>query len=161
MAKSEMEQLWDLQGRQAELRRHVLQLSSQLNSAERERSVIDVTVREMDAMPDNTTVYMGLGKMFVLTERGELRRSLLTTRNESLTKDNDRRSLREQFINKLKEGETKIYKLADSSAAAPHATIRRILSGIRGSTCGYTSPSTTTGTCASTMCDVIHATVKS
>lgn len=118
MSKSELDQLWELQGRQAELRRHVMQLTSQLSNAERERSIIDITVREMEAMSDNTPVYMSVGKMFVLSPRTDLRSSLITSRNESLKRDDDRRTLRQQFVNKLKEGEVKIDELADQIEAA-------------------------------------------
>lgn len=112
MSKAELDQLWELQGRQAELRRHVVQLTSQLNAAERERTVIDITVREMDAMPDHTNMYMGVGKMFVLTPKQEMRDTLTQAKDESLTIDDGRISLREQFLVKLKESEQRIDELA-------------------------------------------------
>lgn len=118
MSKQELDQLWDLQGRQAELRRHVLQLTSQINSAERERSVLDITVREMDAMSDNTNVYMSVGKMFALTPKEELRAELVRTKDDSLKKDEGRKSLRDQFMVKLKESETRIDELAEQIEAA-------------------------------------------
>lgn len=112
MSKQELDQLWELQGRQAELRRHVLQLTSQLNSAERERSVIDITMREMDAMPDSTNMYMSVGKMFVLTPKQEMHASLSDTKKDSIKRDEGRTSLREQFLVKLKESENRIDELA-------------------------------------------------
>lgn len=118
MSKSELDQLWELQGRQAELRRHVLQLTSQLNNAEQERSVIDITIREMDAMSDDTTVYMSVGKMFVCTPKPELRSNLMETKHESTLRDDGRTSLREQFINKLKESDTRIDELANQIESA-------------------------------------------
>lgn len=118
MSKAELDQLWELQGRQAELRRHVVQLTSQLNAAERERTVIDITVREMDAMPDDTNMYMGVGKMFVLTPKQEMRDTLTQAKDESLTIDDGRISLREQFLVKLKESEQRTDELAHQIEAA-------------------------------------------
>lgn len=118
MAKSELDQLWELQGRQAELRRHVLQLTSQLNAAERDRAIIDISVKEIDAMPHNTRMFMGLGKMFVLTEKQKFRSNLLETKEESLKKDQGRTSLREQFIQKLRESESRIDEIVDQIEAA-------------------------------------------
>lgn len=117
MSKSELDQLWELQGRQAELRRHVLQLTSQLNNAERERNVIDITVREMDAMVDDTNTYMGVGKMFVLTPKQELRSTLESAKQESIKRDEGRISLREQFLIKLRESENRIDEIAQQIEA--------------------------------------------
>lgn len=114
MSKQQIDQLWDLQGRQAELRRHVMQLTSQINLAERERSILDVTVRELDVMPDDIKVYMSVGKMFALTPKNELRGDLVLSKEDSVKKDKDRKSLRDQFINKLKESETRIDEVAAS-----------------------------------------------
>lgn len=113
MSKSELDQLWELQGRQAELRRHVLQLTSQLSMAERERAVIDISVREMDAMPNDTRMYMSVGKMFVLSSKQQLRTDLLNSKDQSLKRDQGRKSLREQFIQKLRESETRIDEIVD------------------------------------------------
>lgn len=118
MSKQDIDQLWELQGRQAELRRHVLQLTSQINMAERERSVIDITVREMDAMQDDTKVYMAVGKMFALKPKEDLKKDLIKERDESLSKDEGRKSLRDQFVTKLKESESRIDELAYQIDAA-------------------------------------------
>lgn len=118
MSKTELDQLWELQGRQAELRRHVMQLTSQLNASERERSVIDITVREMDMMPDDTNMYMSVGKMFVLTPKTEMRESLVKDKEETVTRDDGRTSLREQFLVRLKESEYRIDELARQIEAA-------------------------------------------
>lgn len=113
MSQQEIEQLWELQGRQAELRRHVLQLTSQINVAQRERSVLGITVRELDAMPNESKVYMAVGKMFALNPKDELRSELVQAREESLKKDDDRKRLRDQFVNKLRESEDRIGELAN------------------------------------------------
>lgn len=113
MSKQDIEQLWELQGRQAELRRHVLQLTSQINIAQRECNVLDITVRELDAMPKETKVYMAVGKMFALNPKDELRTELVQAREKTLKRDDDRRRLREQFVNKLKESEDRIDELAN------------------------------------------------
>lgn len=118
MSKPEMDQLWDLQGRQAELRRHVLQLTSQINASDRERGVIDITIREMDHMRDETKVYMAVGKMFALRKKDELRTDLVEASEDSLSKDEDRKNLRDQFLNKLKESEIRIDELAMQIDAA-------------------------------------------
>lgn len=112
MSKSELDQLWELQGRQAELRRHVMQLTSQLNTSERERSIIDITVREMDSMEDDTNTFMSVGKMFVMTPKQELRDFLITDKQECIKRDDGRTTLREQFLVKLKESEYRIDELA-------------------------------------------------
>lgn len=118
MSKQDLDQLWELQGRQAELRRHVLQLTSQINIAERERSVIDITVKEMDVMADNTKVYMAVGKMFAFSPKDELRNDLIQAREESIRKDENRKTLREQFLSKLRESENRIDEMADQIEAA-------------------------------------------
>lgn len=126
MSKSELDQLWELQGRQAELRRHVLQLTSQLAVAERERAVIDISVREMDAMADDTRMYMSVGKMFVLSSKQGLRTDLLNSKEQSLQRDQGRKSLREQFIQKLRESETRIDEIVDQidAARSKHASTK-------------------------------------
>lgn len=113
MSQQEIEQLWELQGRQAELRRHVLQLTSQINVAQRERSILDITVRELDSMPSESKVYMAVGKTFALNPKDELRAELVQAREGSLKKDDDRKRLRDQFMNKLRESEDRIDELAN------------------------------------------------
>lgn len=122
MSKQEIEQLWELQGRQAELRRHVMQLTSQINVAERERTILDITVREMDAMPGDTKTYMAVGKMFALSPKDELRGDLTQAKDESLKKDEGRKSLRDQFMTKLKESENRIDELANQIDASRSKT---------------------------------------
>lgn len=90
-----------------------MQLTSQINLANRERSILDITVRELDAMPNQTKVYMAVGQMYALSPKDELRAELVQTRDESLRKDDDRKRLRDQFINKLKESEERIDELAN------------------------------------------------
>lgn len=80
--------------------------------------MIDITVREMDVMPDDTKVYMTVGKMFALTPKDELRGDLIKARHESLTKDDGRKSLRDQFMTKLRESEDRIDELANQIDAA-------------------------------------------
>lgn len=118
MSKQDLDQLWELQERQAELRRHVLHLTSQINSAEKERSILDVTVQEIDNMPPNVKTYFGLGKMFVLQPKSDLRSEFVNENNESLRKDEDRKRLRKQFLKKLSENENRIDELADQIEAA-------------------------------------------
>lgn len=118
MSKSELDQLWELQGRQAELRRHVLQLTSQLTTAERERAIIDISIRELDALeaPD-PVLYHAVGKMFLLKPTPSLRALLLDSKEQSLARDEGRTSLRTQFIQKLKESESRIDEIADNIEA--------------------------------------------
>eukprot|EP00177_Eucheuma_denticulatum_P002830 GFKZ01005074.1.p1 GENE.GFKZ01005074.1~~GFKZ01005074.1.p1 ORF type:complete len:125 (+),score=28.71 GFKZ01005074.1:334-708(+) len=113
MSQQEVEQLWEMQSRQAGFRRHVMQLTSQINVANRERSVFDITVRELDAMPDQTKVYMAVGQMYALSPKDELRADLVKKRDESLRKDDEWKRLRDQFITKLKESEERIDELAN------------------------------------------------
>ncbi|PXF50001.1 putative prefoldin subunit 1 [Gracilariopsis chorda] len=117
MSKQDLDQLWELQERQAELRRHVLQLTSQINSAEKERTILDVTVQEIDNMPPDVKTYVGLGKMFVLQPKSDLRSDFVHEKNESVKKDEDRKRLRKQFLSKLSENENRIDELADQIEA--------------------------------------------
>lgn len=112
MSTPEVEQLWELQGQQAQLRRHVLQLTSQLNVAARERGILDITIREMDSMNNQTKVYMAIGKMFALNPKDELKTQLIETRNESMKKDEDRKKLRDKFVARLRDSENRIDELA-------------------------------------------------
>ncbi|KAI0566939.1 Prefoldin [Gracilaria domingensis] len=118
MSKQELDQLWELQECQAELRRHVVQLTSQINSAEKERAVLDITVKEIEKMPDDMKTYVGVGKMFVLRQKEKLRSDFVESNAESLKKDQDRKQLRNQFLSKLRENENRIDELADQIEAA-------------------------------------------
>lgn len=89
-----------------------MQLTSQITTAERERSAIDITIKEIDAMADNTRTYMAIGKMFALRPKDELRTELAEAKDESLKKDGGHKDLREQFVNKLRESESRIDELA-------------------------------------------------
>lgn len=113
MSKQEFEQLWELQERQAELRRHVVQLTSQITSGEKERAVLDITIHEMDNMPENMKTYVAAGKMFLLRPKDDLRSDFINGKIESRKRDDDRNRLRTQFLNKLREGEARIDELAD------------------------------------------------
>jgi chaperonin cofactor prefoldin len=114
-----IDQLWELQTRQTELRRHVVQLSSQLSSAAKERDVIDITVREMDRLPADTRTYRVVGKMFVLVGAEDLRSELVDIKNESAKKDDSRFALREQFVAKLKDAESQSEQLAATMRSSP------------------------------------------
>jgi chaperonin cofactor prefoldin len=120
MAEQQMiDQLWELQTRQTELRRHVVQLSSQLSSAVKERDVIDITVREMDRLPADTRTYRVVGKMFVLVGAEDLRSELVDIKNESAKKDDSRLALRDQFVAKLKDAEYQSEQLAATMRSSP------------------------------------------
>lgn len=118
MSQQQMQTLWEMQSRQAELRRHVVQLTTQISGAERERNMLDVTVREMDAMPDDTKVYMAIGKMFALTPKPDLRSDLVANRDESQGRDAGRKALREQFVAKLKESDLRLDELTKQIEAS-------------------------------------------
>lgn len=112
MAQQDIEQLWELQTRQSELRRHVVQLTSQLNTGERERGMLDLTIREMKNMDAAAKVYKPIGKMFVLTPKDKLHDEFVEVKKESAKRDENRVALREQFVAKLKESESKSEELA-------------------------------------------------
>lgn len=114
-----IEQLWDLQTRQTELRRHVVQLSTQLSAASKEREVADLTVRELDRLPSSTTTYRVVGKMFVLIDRNTLRSDLTVAKEESLKQDESRTALRDQFVDKLKDAEAQAHQLAVTMQRSP------------------------------------------
>ncbi|CAN8074165.1 unnamed protein product [Agarophyton chilense] len=118
MSKQELDQLWELQECQAELRRHVVQLTSQINLAEKERAILDITVNELDKMPEDIRTYVGVGKMFVLRRKENVKSDFVENNSESLKKDQDRKRLRSQFLSKLRENESRIDELADQIEAA-------------------------------------------
>jgi prefoldin subunit 1 len=120
MAEQQMiEQLWELQTRQTELRRHLVQLTNQLSSAAKERDVIDVTIREMEQLPRDTRTYRVVGKMFVVTEPADLRAELLDIKGESERRDEGRLALRDQFVARLKDTEAQADMLASNMQRSP------------------------------------------
>jgi chaperonin cofactor prefoldin len=120
MAEQQMiEQLWELQTRQTELRRHVVQLSSQLTSAAKEREILDITVREMDRLPADTRTYRAIGKMFVLSNAKGLRTELVDIKTDSAKNDESRLALRDQFVAKLKDAEAQSEQLAATMQKSP------------------------------------------
>lgn len=114
-----IEQLWELQTRQTELRRHVVQLSTQLSAAAKEREVTDITIRELDSFPPTTDTYRVVGKMFVLIEKDTLRADLVAAKEESLKQDETRSLLRDQFVGKLKDAETQANRLVANMQRSP------------------------------------------
>ena len=112
MSQQQIEQLWEQQTRQAELRRHVVALTTQLNVGERERSVMDVTLRSMSEMPSSTKVYKPIGKMFVLSTKEALKEEFEKGVEDSKKRDDGRVALREQFVKKLQDSEVAAEELA-------------------------------------------------
>lgn len=121
MAQQDIEQLWELQTRQSELRRHVVQLSTQLNSGERERAVLDFTLKEMDNIEDDVPVYKPVGKMFVVAPKKKLMEEFKQAKDESSERDENKLKLREQFVEKLKDSE----KMSEDVAAKIEAARRK------------------------------------
>lgn len=107
-----IEQLWELQTKQAELRRHVVQLSNQINSEKRERQSFQIAVDEMDRLAPDTSTYRAIGKMFVLQDPKELREALVEAGKASEKRDESRQMLRDQFVTKLKDTEEQADQLA-------------------------------------------------
>lgn len=118
MAQQDVEQLWELQTRQSELRRHVVQLTNQLNSGERERAVLDVTLKEMDNIGEDTPVYKPIGKMFVLAPKDKLITDFKQAKSSSAKRDESKLKLREQFVTKLKDSEKMSEDIAEKIEAA-------------------------------------------
>lgn len=118
MAQQDVEQLWELQTRQSELRRHVVQLTTQLNAGERERGVLDVTLKEMENIGDDTPVYKPVGKMFVLAPKDKLIGEFKEAKLASAKRDEGKLKLREQFVTKLKDSEKKSDDIAEKIEAA-------------------------------------------
>lgn len=114
-----MDQLWELQTRTTELRRHVVQLSSQLSSADKERQILGVTLTALDALPENTRTYRAVGRMFALNDRAELRRDLEASCADSEKQSVARTALRDQFASKLKDAEGQAEQLALAMQANP------------------------------------------
>lgn len=118
MAQQDIEQLWELQTRQSELRRHVVQLSTQLNTGERERAVLDFTLKEMGNIGDDVAVYKPVGKMFVVAPREKLMEEFRGAKEESSKRDENKLKLREQFVEKLKDSEKMSEDVAGKIEAA-------------------------------------------
>jgi len=120
MAQQDIEQLWELQTRQSELRRHVVQLSTQLNNGERERAVLDFTLKEMDTISDDkdVPVYKPVGKMFVRAPKKKLVQEFKEAKDESTKRDENKLKLREQFVEKLKDSEKMSEDVAGKIEAA-------------------------------------------
>ncbi len=121
MAQQDVEQLWELQTRQSELRRHVVQLTTQLNSGERERAVLDVTLKEMESITEDTPVYKPVGKMFVLAPKDKLIADFKEAKTNSAKRDESKLKLREQFVSKLKDSE----KMSEDIAEKIEATRKK------------------------------------
>lgn len=113
MAQQDIEQLWELQTRQSELRRHVVQLTTQLNAGERERAMLDVTLKGMGSMGDDAKMYKPLGKMFVLAPKSKLEHEFKEAKRDGAKRDEGKLKLREQFVNKLKESEKASEEIAE------------------------------------------------
>lgn len=116
---SQVEQMWELQNRTTELRRHVVQLSSQLSAAQKDRDILAVTTSELDKLPPSTRTYRVVGKMFALADRDTLRADLLESVAESKKRDDGRGILRDQFVGKLKDAEAQADALAATMQANP------------------------------------------
>lgn len=112
MSQADIEQLWELQTRQSELRRHVVQLSQQLSTGEKERTMLDVTLASMEGMSSTTKMYKPVGKMFVLTPKDKLAEEFRQIQKDSVKRDDNRISLREQFVAKLKDSEKRSEEVA-------------------------------------------------
>lgn len=120
MAESaQMEQLWELQTRTTELRRHVVQLTAQLASAEKERQILAVTLCALEALPEGTRTYRAVGRMFALNEGADLRRDLESSAAESEKQSATKTALRDQFASKLKDAEAQAEQLAAAMKANP------------------------------------------
>jgi chaperonin cofactor prefoldin len=116
---AQMEQMWELQTQTTGLRRHVVQLSSQLSSGQKERDVLAVTVAELDKLPPTTRTFRAVGKMFALAGREALRNDLEEGVAQSKKRDEGRAALRDQFMGKLKDAEAQAEQLAAAMEANP------------------------------------------
>lgn len=109
-----MEQMMELNNRQNELRRHVMQLTQQLANGDRERAIARVTLDELERLSPNTKTYKTIGKMYLLEDQDKIKADLVKAKDDSGSADEDRLKLREQFVNKLKESEAQSEELATS-----------------------------------------------
>ena len=107
-----MDQLVDLTNRQNELRKHVMQLTQQLASGDRERAVTTLTLRELEGLGAETKTYKAIGKAYVLEDQKELKKELEKEKESSAVRDKDRLKLRDQFVDKLKGSEKQSQELA-------------------------------------------------
>ncbi|KAF2460776.1 Prefoldin [Lineolata rhizophorae] len=61
-------------------------VKSQIAAKNRESRILQLTTSEVDALPDSTNVYEGVGKMFVLSPRKDVKKRL-GAENEELKSD--------------------------------------------------------------------------
>lgn len=112
-----MEQLRELQNRSMELRRHLTQLSGQVDAAAHERQALERTLKELSAMKPETETYKVIGKMFLLQSQAELSAQVTAELAEAVSSVESRLKLRSQFVEKLKENESEIEELVSTYAA--------------------------------------------
>lgn len=117
--QAQMEQMYELRNRTTSLRRHVINLSSQLSAGDKDRSIMTVTVSELGKLPASTRTFRAVGKMFALTPRDDLCDELEDAVEMSKKRDDGRVLLRDQFAGKLKEAEAAADQLAGQMQANP------------------------------------------
>ncbi|OSX70617.1 hypothetical protein BU14_0709s0001 [Porphyra umbilicalis] len=115
--RNQMEQLRELQNRSMELRRHLTQLSGQVEAAAHERQALERTLKELSAMKPETETYKVIGKMFLLQTQAELTDQVTAELGEAVSSVEMRLKLRSQFVEKLKENELGIEELVASFSA--------------------------------------------
>jgi len=103
----------ELQNRSMEMRQHVVRISNQVATMERDQTVAQITINHLETLPPGTVTYRPLGKCFVLEPREEL-----TIRMNNAIEKNGREAevklkLRQQFVDKLKENEDQLEELMD------------------------------------------------
>eukprot|EP00189_Rhodosorus_marinus_P010136 CAMPEP_0184740082 /NCGR_PEP_ID=MMETSP0315-20130426/3064_1 /TAXON_ID=101924 /ORGANISM="Rhodosorus marinus, Strain UTEX LB 2760" /LENGTH=128 /DNA_ID=CAMNT_0027209489 /DNA_START=73 /DNA_END=459 /DNA_ORIENTATION=- len=109
--KAMVDQVVELGNRVHEIRRHLSQITMQLQNAERERAIARLSLNHIDQLPESTNTYKPIGKMFVLENKEDLKRQLNESMKQSAEDSAAKTSLRDQFVTKLKENEAQVEEL--------------------------------------------------
>jgi len=109
--KATMDQMMELQHRTQELRRHLAQISAQLQSAETERAILSLSLKHIEQLPADARTFKPVGKMFVLEGKDKLKEQLGAATKKSLEDSTQKTTLRQQFAAKLRENESQADEL--------------------------------------------------
>ncbi|KAJ8908908.1 hypothetical protein NDN08_005610 [Rhodosorus marinus] len=109
--KATVDQVMELGNRVNEIRRHLSQITMQLQNAERERAIARLSLNHLDQLPETTNTFKPVGKMFVLEDKEGLKQQLNESMKQSAEDSAAKASLRDQFVAKLKENEAQVEEL--------------------------------------------------
>ncbi|KAF2234621.1 Prefoldin [Viridothelium virens] len=78
--------LQEIEQKAAQSQQQINVVKAQIASKNRDSRMVQLTLNEVDSLPDKTNVYEGVGKMFMMTETSDLK-GKLTAQNTELKSD--------------------------------------------------------------------------